>query len=131
MRCHGVVELRGVYVHLSFRDLRCASCVAVLFKRLCRNETLEVLSDLASRFSYDNHIMLQIAIILMYYTTDTDKLPAFIQSGVLPMVKSAVYAMTNEITLGINLRQSAGDVVYPFVSILQHLSLTGRGFRSM
>ena len=90
-----------------------------------------MLSDLASRFSYDNHIMLQIAIILMYYTTDTDKLPAFIQSGVLPMVKSAVYAMTNEITLGINLRQSAGDVVYPFVSILQHLSLTGRGFRSM
>lgn len=99
-------------------------------KRICRNELLFCLTSVASSFSQDNHIMLQIIIILMYYTKDTENIPLFIESGILPVVKSSVYSMADEITREINTRQSVEEVVYPFVSIIHHLSFTRNSLES-
>ena len=74
--------------------------------------------------------MLQIAIVVMYYTKDAENIPPFIESGLLPIVKSSIYSMATEITMGINSRQSVGEVVYPFASIVHHLSFSGNPFGS-
>lgn len=68
--------------------------------------------------------MLQIAIVLMYYTKDAEHITPFIESGVLQIVKSSVYSMATEITTEINTRQSIGEVVYPFASIVHHLTFS-------
>lgn len=111
-----------------FVRIVCASLfrfpLAIMCKQICRNELLFCLTSLASSFSYDNHIMLQIVIILMYYTKDTENIPLFIESGILPIVKSSIYSMADDITREINTRQSVEEVVYPFVSIIHHLSFT-------
>ncbi|KAK8824686.1 hypothetical protein WA556_005380 [Blastocystis sp. ATCC 50177/Nand II] len=111
----------------------CVNCIACLCtypamcKHICRKELLACLTSLASSFSEDNHIMLQIAIVLMYYTKDAEHITPFIESGVLQIVKSSVYSMATEITTEINTRQSIGEVVYPFASIVHHLTFSSEG----
>ncbi|KAM7457430.1 hypothetical protein BLSTO_01813 [Blastocystis sp. subtype 1] len=129
--------LRVTKIEGEKRDMKgvmiCVNCIACLCtypamcKHICRKELLSCLTSLASSFSEDNHIMLQIAIVLMYYTKDAEHITPFIESGVLPIVKSSVYSMATEITTEINTRQSIGEVVYPFASIVHHLTFSSEG----
>ena len=97
--------------------------IGSLCEKVCRDEVIDLLSEIAYQNGNSIQIMQQISLILMYCGGIESCIPKIIESTLLLKLRSFVYLIIKDSS-----NQSIENCVYPFISIIHHLCMQGIHF---